>query len=1189
MNLSGFLPLIGELPAYRQIVQELRDARTGAAACRRSLGLVQAAVPYLLASLQRDHGGVLLALTAHPERARQLHELLTYWSPSPNAVLHFPASDSLFYDRSAWASENIQQRVTMLSMLATWDESRGQEAGDGGASVIVTSIPALLLKTALPSHLRNRTLSLAVNQRVDLEALLGDLLRYGYQPTSVVEEPGEFSRRGGIVDVFSPNWEQPVRVELFGDEIESLRAFDPETQRSSRLVESVSLCAASEAVPSYGKLAAKKLARMNLSQLQALPRQRWQQDMENLEYGQAFRGIEFYLPLLYSQSGSLLDYLPQGSLVLTEDSMALSRSAQHLIDQARETRDELVAENTLVAEFPTPFHDWAKLSGELENRPGLDLVGLGATPADALKLEAFGPADSYGGKLEDLLQDYATWRDQGQRVLIVSRQAERLDDLFRQEQIYPMVQEEISELPRPGSLALVKGTLGSGWSLDLTSEQGQVQLVVLADTEVFGWAKYSRKRKIRHRSVSPETFFADLKLGDYVVQVEHGVARYGGLQRKTVDGIEREYLELKYAEGDRLYVPVSQADRVARYVGAGADPTLHRLGTADWGRVKAQAKKAVEDIAKDLLQLYAARHIVPGHAFSSDTAWQVELEAAFPYEETEDQLSALEAVKRDMERPIPMDRLVCGDVGYGKTEVALRAAFKAIMDGKQVAILVPTTVLAQQHYLTFRDRLEAFPIEVEMLSRFRSRREQTQILKRLSAGQVDLIVGTHRLIQRDVEFKELGLLIIDEEQRFGVVHKERLKQMRSQVDVLTLTATPIPRTLYMALTGARDMSVIDTPPEERLPIRTQIAENNDTLIRSAILREIGRGGQVYFVHNRVRGIRQIAQHLAQIVPEARLAIGHGQMPEEQLSQIMLDFMAGKFDVLVCTTIIESGLDIPNANTIIINRADMFGLAQLYQLRGRVGRSSMQAYAYLLYNKGKPLPDVAQMRLETIMEASELGAGYRVAMRDLEIRGAGEILGARQHGQIAAVGFDLYTRLLAQAVRELQAKEGGPEIEAHLPFSTLAPLTSAKVDLPLSAHVPDDYLEDSALRLKLYQRMANLNTLAEIDEISQELSDRFGALPESVANLLYLLRIRTLATEIGATSVARNAQRVVIRFDRSEDLLPMKACVIRFFGNVAQVRPALITLPWGRGGSVSQQTLLQVLETMAQDHAGQQPA
>jgi transcription-repair coupling factor (superfamily II helicase) len=676
------------------------------------------------------------------------------------------------------------------------------------------------------------------------------------------------------------------------------------------------------------------------------------------------------------------------------------------------------------------------------------------------------------------------------------------------------------------------GALAEGWVLGESisvypalGEPAPLRIVLLTDTEVFGWAKPRRRPYTRTKAASPESFFARLNVGDHVVHIDHGIGIYRGLVHKTVDNTQREYLELEYAAADRLFVPVSHMDRITRYVGTSDHaPNVHRLGSADWKSVRSRARRAVQNIARELLKLYAARQVVKGHAFAPDTAWQEDLEASFLYDETPDQLQAVAEVKEDMEAPQPMDRLLIGDVGYGKTEVAVRAAFKAVMDGKQVAVLVPTTVLAQQHLLTFQQRLAAFPVEVAMLSRFCSPKEQKAVVQRLEAGKADMVIGTHRLLQKDVAFKDLGLLVVDEEHRFGVRHKEWLKQMRQQIDVLTMTATPIPRTLNMALSGVRDMSTIDTPPEERLPIRTQVVAYDEALIRRAILRELNRNGQVYFVHNRVQGIRQIAQRLQKIVPEATIAIGHGQMEEEKLSKVMLDFAGGRYDVLVCTTIIESGLDIPNVNTIIINHADALGLAQLYQLRGRVGRSTVQAYAYLLYGKHRRLSDVARRRLEAILEASELGAGFGIAMRDLEIRGAGEILGVDQHGHIAAIGFELYTRLLAQAVEEMKA--AGADAESVEPEVKTPPL----IELPLQAYLPEEYVPDEGLRIKIYQRLAQMSREEELDETRRELEDRFGLLPAATEDLLYVLRIRILAEQAGVRAIGREDHNLVLKLD-----------------------------------------------------------
>jgi transcription-repair coupling factor (superfamily II helicase) len=717
----------------------------------------------------------------------------------------------------------------------------------------------------------------------------------------------------------------------------------------------------------------------------------------------------------------------------------------------------------------------------------------------------------------------------GQQVIVVSTQAQRLSELLEEHDVFAKVAQSISE-PRlgHGQLTIINGSLPHGWTI---GDEG-AGITLLTDAEVFGFTK--QRRAPPRRGISRDAFLADLAQGEYVVHIEHGIAKFAGLVRRTVGDTEREYLELQYADGDRLFVPTEQVDRVSRYVGPGEHrPSLTRLGSQEWPRAKARVRRAVQELAGELLKLYAAREVATGYAFPPDTAWQTELEASFPYVETPDQVSVIRDVKRDMENERPMDRLVCGDVGYGKTEIAVRAAFKAVMEGMQVAILVPTTVLAQQHFTTFKQRLSGFPVKIEMLSRFRSDKDQRRIVGETASGEVDVVIGTHRLLQKDVSFKNPGLVIIDEEQRFGVVHKERLKQMRSQVDVLTLTATPIPRTLNMALTGIRDMSTIDTPPEERLPIKTYVTEFDEHLVREAIVREMERGGQVYFVHNRVHNIELTARKLRDLVPEANILIGHGQMPEDMLEQVMFDFTEGKADVLVCTTIIESGLDIPNVNTIIINHADKFGLAQLYQLRGRVGRGAARAYAYLLYEKHQALSEVAQRRLQAIFEATELGSGFQIALRDLEIRGAGNLLGAEQSGQIGAVGFDLYVRLLADAVEGLRALAKGEEPP---PSKMQPPIT---IDLPLAAYISESYVDDLNLRLSLYQRMAAAQADDAADDLQRELGDRFGAPPASVRNLLYIVRVRVLAKRAGIASVAREErdgrETIVIRAPDGRDL------------------------------------------------------
>jgi transcription-repair coupling factor (superfamily II helicase) len=752
-------------------------------------------------------------------------------------------------------------------------------------------------------------------------------------------------------------------------------------------------------------------------------------------------------------------------------------------------------------------------------------MGAGTGDEVALLRDVFMVQTRFGGQVRLAMEQIGRVGAEGAAV-VVTRQVERFTELLGSLEVQADTTEQLA-LPLHG-VHVVEGTYPEGWAM--RTADGLLSL--FTDRDVFGWAKAPR-RPVRRRRAEP--FMAEVEPGDFVVHVEHGIARYLGLRRLSQEETEKEYLELEYSGGDRLYIPTYQVDRLSRYIGAGeAQPPLTRLGGTEWRDAKARARKAVEEIADELLELYITRTMAEGHAYPEDDVWQRELEAAFPYEETDDQLRTIAEVKADMERPRPMDRLIAGDVGYGKTEVALRAAFKAVMNGKQVAVLVPTTVLAQQHYETFRRRLATFPLTVEMLSRFRTEREQDQVLAGLKKGEVDIVVGTHRLVQSDVEFKDLGLVVIDEEQRFGVRHKEALKQLRREVDVLTMTATPIPRTMNMALTGLRNLSTIDTPPEDRLAVWTYVAQWDENLVQRAIRRELSRGGQVFLVHDRVRGIELVQRRVERLVPEAVVAVGHGQLPEGRLSAVMEQFAGGEVDVLICTTIIESGLDIPNANTIIVNHADHFGLAQLYQLRGRVGRGTVRAYAYLLFSPGQGLNETARQRLRAIMEASELGSGLQIAMRDLEIRGAGDILGRRQHGHISAVGFDLYTRLLAQAVadrREAMGEEEQPDQERIQAF--LRPLQPGlQLNLPLQAELPESYIPDAALRLALYRRLGTLSSLDEIDDFQQELTDRFGDVPEEAAGLLYQSRVKVVAEQLGVTIIGQEGPQFYARLDVS---------------------------------------------------------
>ncbi|MSP11572.1 MAG: transcription-repair coupling factor [Chloroflexi bacterium] len=1189
LTLAGLVPVIRRSRAYQQLTLSLQ----GDNPLPEPLGLLEAARPMVAAALFGDVNRPFLWLAATPDRARRLSMQLGIWMQNPQRVKLYPEPDALPYERIAWDPVTVQGRLdVMKDLLRTHDEQ------DAPAPFVVASVRSLFHLTIGLEQFRAVRKTLRRHQTIDPDKLVRDLMALGYEPASIVALPGTFSRRGGILDLFPAAATQPVRLDFFGDEIDTLRQFDPATQRSGAHLDTVTLGPGSEAVLQQHARAAAALRQLDLDALSAPAQLAFSEHLANLEQGVRFKGLEYYLPWLAEPPATLLDYLPANALVIVDDLAEVSAAMAELESQAMQIESDLVREAEIPAGLPLPYISWDELQVQIQRLRTLVLGYGNPEESHPLALRFVAPP-RYGGRMKDVIVD-SFELEAGQSLVIASRQAPRIAELFEEHGTYVTPVAAITESPKLNSLTLVQGAVAEGFifkqeeaRVRLTharlgkpeaqaenppkAEQGG--LVLLTDGEIFGWRMPQPRRATARPKEAPEQFFADLRPGDYVVHVDHGIAMFQGLVRRTFSGIEREYLQIEYAQGDMLYVPTYQVDRVTRYVGLGdRPPTVHRLGATDWETVKSQAKKAVAEIARDLLEIYAAREIVPGHAFGPDTPWQVELEAAFPYAETEDQQHAIEVVKRDMEQPRPMDRLICGDVGYGKTEVALRAAFKAVMDGKQVAVLVPTTILAQQHYVTFKERLSAFPMEVEMLSRFRSHKEQMQILEKLAAGKVDIVIGTHRLLQPDVLFHDLGLMIIDEEQRFGVTHKERLKEMRKEVDVLTMTATPIPRTLHMALTGVRDMSSINTPPQERLPIITYVQEYDEATVRQAMLREVDRGGQVYFVHNRVQSIHLVTNRLKRLLPEVRFGIGHGQMDEAELAQVMLDFSAGKFDVLVCTSIVESGLDIPNCNTMIINHADHFGLAQLYQLRGRVGRSSRRAYCYLLYRQNTALSEDARRRLQAIQEASELGAGYRIAMRDLEIRGAGDLLGARQHGHIVAVGFDLYTRLLTHAVQELRA--GGGAARLLEPERFAPPLTGGPlIELPLSALIPQHYVADANLRLQLYRRMSQITKVQEVEELAQEFADRFGPRPPEMDNLLFVLRIKSMANQVDATSISTEAGRVVLRMDGRD--IPDRDRLTRRYGDEIIVGRRSLSIPVYLNGSPAgwQERLLEVLNDL----------
>ncbi len=1095
-------------PQYQHLLKTVLDGKE-----QSGLGLPRSARLPVLAALQSDLNRPILLVTDRADHALSLFDELGFWVKTPRYF--FAEPNPLFYEQAVWGMSTRRERLQALTALAVYHLPFANKPEK--TPIIVSSVRALMTRTLPRRDFIKACKKLSEGQSFQLEPLIRGWSEIGYQRVNTVMEPGQFSRRGGILDIWPQNEKLPIRLDFFGDEIETIRRFDPASQRTIENLESVLITPAREFIIQRPEAGNRELEKGEIPE----------SIKENGELS------EFHIPLLHSQPASLLNYLPPKPLVLIDDLSVVESMVAEVEEQAVKSRNEGIEEGTLAPDFPIPYITWSELLDEFHGYGLLELGHSSSQEGSEGISSLFSMGQRFAGRLKPFIEYAAGLISKNEDVIIVSRQEERLRELWKE-----TLENDLAKSDNAKQPVFVEASLSEGFILD--------NLHLITDSEIFGWERPQPRARQRQIAETPETVYADLRPGDFIVHIDHGVGRFIGLVQRNLDGLDREYLAVEYDNGGQLYVPVHQADRLTRYVGAeGAEPALDRLGGQEWHEKKGRVKEAVIEVAQEMLDLYARRHVAQGYSFKSDTSWQKELEDSFPYVETEDQVRALTEIKRDMESPRPMDRLLCGDVGYGKTEVALRAAFKAVMDGKQVAILVPTTVLAQQHYETFLQRLAAFPVKVEMLSRFRSQHEQSEILLRLAVGEIDIVIGTHRLLSADVQFKELGLVIIDEEQRFGVTHKEHLKKLRTEVDVLTLTATPIPRTLYMALAGVRDISNLNTPPEERLPIVTHVGPYTPQLVRQAILRELERGGQIFFVHNRVNTIDAMKAHLNQLVPEAQVDIGHGQMPEHELAEVMHNFNAGETDILLSTTIIESGLDIPNANTLIVDRADTFGLAQLYQLRGRVGRGAARAYAYFFrHRKLSPTLD-GQQRLEVIAENTELGSGYSIAMRDLEIRGAGELLGTRQHGHIQAVGFHLYTRLLADAVRQIRRIENtnlkgkdvqlGGSAPSNYRISTfnLPVSMPVNVDLPLAVGIPADYISDQDLRLRLYRRTADLRDESEIDAMANEFNDRFGPLPETVQNLFYQMRVKLRSEKIGLASVGWETGQVVLRYPLSD--------------------------------------------------------
>ncbi|MEV5741622.1 transcription-repair coupling factor [Microbispora rosea] len=1095
MSLSGLLDLVSAEPRLAAAL----DAAGHAAHPGAELLAPPALRPFAVAALSRVRP--VLAVTATGREAEDLAAALTSLVDE-NSVAVFPAWETLPHERLSPRSDTVGQRLAVLRRLAHPIEG-DQTAGP--LRIVVAPIRSLLqpivagLGDLAPVRLR-------AGDDADLDDVVARLVENGYHRVDMVEKRGEVAVRGGLLDVFPPTEEHPLRLEFWGDTIEEIRWFKVADQRSLEVAQDGLFAAPCRELLLTDDV--RRRARELGEEHPAL-----KDVLDQLAEGVPVEGMEAFAPVLAGEMDLLLDHLPIRSAVFVCDPERIRGRAVELVHTSQEFMEASWIAAAAGGEAPIDLEAAAfrtleevrDHAGEL-GQPWWSIAPFGeGVELDAQDVEA------YRGDTQRALADIKGWMGAGKAVVLLSEghgPAERMVELLKGVDVAARLVPSLDGPPPKDVVQVTTGRIDHGF---VTPD-----VAVLTHLDLVGQkasTKDMRRLPSRRRNmVDP----LQLKVGDHVVHEQHGVGRYIEMVQRTIQGATREYLVIEYAKGDRLYVPTDQLDEVTRYVG-GEAPTLNRMGGADWAKAKTRAKKAVREIAGELIRLYSARMASPGHAFASDSPWQREMEDAFPYAETGDQLEAIDEVKRDMERPVPMDRLICGDVGYGKTEIAVRAAFKAVQDGKQVAVLVPTTLLVQQHLSTFGERFASFPVAVKPVSRFQTDSEVRETLDGLRTGAVDVVIGTHRLLSPEVKFKDLGLIIVDEEQRFGVEHKEAMKHMRTQVDVLAMSATPIPRTLEMGLTGIREMSTILTPPEERHPILTFVGPYDEKQIAAAIRRELMRDGQVFFVHNRVRTIDKVASRLHELVPEARIAVAHGQMNETQLEKIMVDFWERNFDVLVSTTIVESGLDVPNANTLIVDRADNYGLSQLHQLRGRVGRGRERGYAYFLYPPESPLTETAHERLATIAQHTEMGAGMYVAMKDLEIRGAGNILGAEQSGHIAGVGFDLYVRMMAEAVQEQKSKLAGEEKVEERP--------DVKVELPINAHVPHDYVTSERLRLEAYKRIAAIGSEEDITAVRDELTDRYGRQPQEVDNLLEVARFRIRARKAGLTDVTLQGQQI----------------------------------------------------------------
>ena len=1112
MRLQGVMQPLKDNMKFKSITEKISEKTFPI----NIYGISESGKSYIINGIFEENDNSMVVVTHSDVDAKNLYEDLSFYTTD---VFYFPVREVVFYNVDAISGDLRWARLKVIKEILQNERKK----------IIVTSIDALTSLYTPKEYYLRYSMIIKTGDDIDLKEISKSLLQCGYERVEVVEGKGEFSFRGGILDVFPPTSAYPYRVELFGDEVDSIRTFNTESQRSIEKVEEFSIFPSKEvivddecrsrAVQNINEELKKVIANVSKENKESVEKIKGivGKNIELLNNTYYFETIDSYLPFFYEKLDSFFDYL-QGYTFVVDDFKRSSGKMESIYYEFNENYMSFLQRGDILPSQNSLLLNKGELESKLENSSLITLSSF-LNKSDGL----FNTVDigfeevtlnKYNGQLNMLIEDIQERKEKKYKTVILAGtrpRGERLVKTLMEKGIFSTYKDSIDKI-EAGEVVITFGNLLRGF------DYPELELSIISDKDIFGETRRKRSGKaVRKKGVAKITSFAELKPGDYVVHANHGIGVYKGIKQMAAGGTTRDYLDIVYDKGDKLYVPVDQLDLVQKYIGSeGNSPKINKLGGAEWQKAKAKARKSINEIAQDLVKLYAARATLKGHSFGKDTEWQRQFEDEFPYEETPDQLASLEEIKRDMESDKPMDRLLCGDVGYGKTEVAIRAAFKAVMDGKQVAFLVPTTILADQHYNNFIKRFSDFPIKIDMISRFRTPKQQKATLQALKEGNVDILIGTHRLVSKDIVFKDLGLLIVDEEQRFGVAQKEKIKGMKNNVDVLTLSATPIPRTLHMSLTGVRDISVIETPPEDRYPIQTYVVEQNDQLIRDAILREIGRGGQVYFVYNRVESIDSMANYIRDLVPECKVGIMHGQMTEKELETEMIAFMNKEYDVLVCTTIIETGIDISNVNTMIVHNADKMGLSQLYQLRGRVGRANRIAYAYFIYTKDKILTEVAEKRLKALKDFTELGSGFKIAMRDLEIRGAGNMMGSSQHGHMASIGYDLYCRMLEDTIKLIKGEIENEPIETS-------------VDIKVDAFIPSSYITDEIQKIEVYKKIAAIENINDFMEIKSELEDRYSSIPDSVYNLMDIAYIKSICKGLYIEDIKETAKELRFKF------------------------------------------------------------